>query len=375
MGKVMYNVLHIMAGADAGGISTVVLNYYRAIDRSKIHFDIAVTTDLIGQNAFEMEKLGAVIYGLPLKSRGIKAFEIALTELLKKGHYHAVHVHENETSYVALRTAKKVGVPQRIAHAHTTAPFISIKGELRRISGCILNCYYATNIIGCGQLAGERVFGKNNMRKEKACVLPNAIDCEKYRFNTQIREKVRKELGVEKKYVVGMVGRLSDEKNYGKALEIVREYHKLNPNVILICAGNGEMEPEIRTQISGNRMENYVRLLGKRSDVANLYAGFDVLLMPSKYEGFPVAAVEAICAGLPVLMSNTITGELRTCAGVYYLPLTDNRQWIERLSQFADCDSPNRSRGPEELKNHDLDIEHTAKQLENIYMNFGANAK
>ena len=104
----MYRVLHIMAGADAGGISTVVLNYYRVLDRTKIHFDIAVTTDMIGQNAAEMEKLGAKIYRLPLKSTGLKAFDSALTELLKSGNYQAVHVHENETSYVALRIAKKL---------------------------------------------------------------------------------------------------------------------------------------------------------------------------------------------------------------------------------------------------------------------------
>ena len=156
----MYRVLHIMAGADAGGISSVVLNYYRVLDRTKIHFDIAVTTDMIGQNAAEMEKLGAKIYRLPLKSTGLKVFDSALTELLKSGNYQAVHVHENETSYVALRIAKKAGIPQRIAHAHTSSSYVSIKSEIRRLSGCVLNYYYATNVIGCGWLAGERVFAK-----------------------------------------------------------------------------------------------------------------------------------------------------------------------------------------------------------------------
>ena len=216
----MYRVLHIMAGADAGGISTVVLNYYRVLDRTKIHFDIAVTTDMIGQNAAEMEKLGAKIYRLPLKSTGLKAFDSALTELLKNGNYQAVHVHENETSYVALRIAKKVGIPQRIAHAHTSSPCTSLKEELRRNSGCILNYHYATNVIGCGHLAGERVFGRFNMKRSKACVLPNAIDSEKFCFDARTRAEVRRELGVEDNFVVGMVGRLSDQKNYGKAFLI-----------------------------------------------------------------------------------------------------------------------------------------------------------
>ena len=367
----MYRVLHIMAGADAGGISTVVLNYYRVLDRTKIHFDIAVTTDMIGQNAAEMEKLGAKIYRLPLKSTGLKVFDSALTELLKSGNYQAVHVHENETSYVALRIAKKAGIPQRIAHAHTSSPYVSIKSEIRRLSGCALNYYYATNVIGCGWLAGERVFGKTNMRRKKACVLPNAIDTNKFYFSERIRNKIRHEFNVEKNYVIGMVGRLSEQKNYMKAIAIMEMYHKSNPKAVLLCAGNGELEQDIRNMIANKQMSNYVRLLGRRSDVEQLYSAFDVLLMPSKYEGFPVAAVEAISEGLPVLLSNTITGELKSCANVYYLPLADINAWMDKLTSIENLGKYDRSIGKVELKKCGLDIEIAAKQLEDIYLKFG----
>lgn len=371
----MYRVLHIMAGADAGGISTVVLNYYRVLDRTKIHFDVAVTTDMIGQNAAEMEKLGVKIYRLPLKSTGLKAFDSALTELLKSGNYQAVHVHENETSYVALRIAKKVGIPQRIAHAHTSSPYVSLKGELRRLSGCILNYHYATNVIGCGQLAGERVFGRLNMKRPKACVLANAIDGKKFCFDAQIRAEVRRELGVEERFVVGIVGRLSDQKNYGKALDIMKEYRKTNPNAILLCVGNGELENIIRKWILDNEMSSYVRLLGRRADVSRLYMAFDILLMPSKYEGFPVAAVEAIGEGLPVLLSDTITKELKNCRNVFYLPLSETKPWIDKLELISRRNQRNRSDGREQLKKNGLDIHDTAKQLENIYLKFGAKVR
>lgn len=366
----MYNVLHIMAGAD-GGISAVVLNYYRAVDRTKIHFDIAVTTDIIGSDVSEMEKLGAHIYRIPLKSKGIKAFESALTELLKKENYQAVHVHESETSYVALRIAKKVAIPQRIAHSHTSSPYMSIRSELRRLSGCILNFHYATNVIACGQLAGERVFGKLNMRRKKACVLPNAIDIERYRYSEQERKIKRCELGVENKYVIGMVARLSDEKNHGKALEIMETYHRMNPNAILLCAGSGELEQNLRSQIESKKMGAYVRLLGKRSDVAQLYSAFDVLLLPSRNEGFPMVAVEAISEGLPILLSDTITEELKFSRNVYYLPLTDNQPWLDKLAYIEKLEICDRDRGIDELRNNGLIIEYTAKQLEDIYLHFG----
>ena len=135
----MTQVLHIMACADAGGISSVVLNYYRFLDRTRIHFDIALTVPQMGQNAHALEDLGAGIFYLPLKSQGMKAFRDGLRALLRKKQYDAIHVHESETCYVALMVAKQMGVPIRIAHAHTCSPWEGVKGEIRRLSGCLLN--------------------------------------------------------------------------------------------------------------------------------------------------------------------------------------------------------------------------------------------
>ena len=123
--------------------------------------------------------------------------------------------------------------------------------------------------------------------------------------------------------------------------------------------------------IANKQMSNYVRLLGRRSDVEQLYSAFDVLLMPSKYEGFPVAAVEAISEGLPVLLSNTITGELKSCANVYYLPLADINAWMDKLTSIENLGKYDRSIGKVELKKCGLDIEIAAKQLEDIYLKFG----
>lgn len=366
----MYNVLHVMSAADAGGISRVVLNYYRAIDRTKIHFDVALTTDSIGLDAEKMKKLGINFFRIPLKSNGIKAYEDALEKLLRSKKYQAIHVHENETSYVALRVAKRAGVPQRIAHAHTSSPYTSIKSELRRLSGCLLNCYYATNMIACGELAGNRVFGKNNMRKKKAVVLPNAIRAEEYCFDPKKRKKIRQELGVEDKFVVGVVGRLSPEKNIAAAIGIAEEYHSKNKVIVMLCVGNGELEEELKNKVSIENAEGYISFLGRRSDVNDLNSAFDVLLMPSIYEGFPVAAVEAIDSGLPVLLSDTITKELAICEGVQYLPLNDKSKWVEALDRIFMSSGQDRTKGVETIRKNRLDIKDTAKELENIYLQF-----
>ena len=362
----MVRVLHIMGCSDVGGISSVVLNYYRFIDRTKIRFDIALTIPEVGLNGRALQELGADIYFLPLKSEGIGAFRDALAKLLEEKRYDAVHVHENETSYVALQVAKKAGIRCRLAHSHTSSPYEGLKGEVRRLSGCVLNYHFATNVIGCGQLAGDRVFGRWNMRRPKALVLPNAVDTVRFSYNEAVREEVRRELDVENSFVLGMVGRLSEEKNNLYALELMPRLLQEIPNAVLVVAGNGPDEEKFRNRVQELHLEHCVRQLGRRSDVDRLYQAFDVYLLPSFTEGFPVAAVEAMASGLPVLLSDVITRELAFGSAVIYLPLAEPEQWIHAAKQWTEDTA--RVRRQTEPAENGLDIRTNTRLLERIYL-------
>lgn len=362
----MVRVLHIMGCSDVGGISSVVLNYYRFIDRTKVHFDIALTIPEVGLNARALQELGADIYFLPLKSEGLEAFRSCLLKLLTENQYDAVHVHENETSYVALQVAQKAGIQCRLAHSHTSSPYEGWKGELRRLSGCVLNYHFATHVIGCGQLAGDRVFGKWNMRRPKALVLPNAVDTVRFAYNEAVREEVRKELDVEGCFVLGMVGRLSEEKNNLYALELMPRILKEMPNAVLVVAGNGPDEEKFRARVQELYLDHCVRQLGRRSDVDRLYQAFDVYLLPSFTEGFPVAAVEAMASGLPVLLSDVITRELSFGSAVTYLPLSDPERWVTAVMKWQGDNS--RAERQAEPAENGLDIRTNTNLLEHIYL-------
>lgn len=361
----MIRVLHVMGCADAGGISAVVLNYYRFIDRTKIHFDIALTVPEAGQNAHALQELGAEIFFLPLKSKGMKAFQQALAELLKKGQYDALHVHESETCYVALQVAQKLGIRCRIAHSHTCSPWEGWKGELRRLSGVLLNYPVSTHVIGCGQKAGERVFGKWNMRRPKALVLPNAVETERFAYNEQVRREARAELDVTDCFVIGMVGRLSEEKNNMYALDLMPRILQAIPNAVLVVAGNGPDEEKFRTKVKEMQLERYVRQLGRRSDVDRLYQAFDVYLLPSFTEGFPVAAVEAMSSGLPVLLSDAITRELAFGTAVTYLSLDEPDTWVQAVLRWVWDE--NRVQRQLEPAQNGLNIRSAACNLAHIY--------
>lgn len=361
----MIKVLHIMAGADAGGISSVVYNYYVGMDRSRIHFDIALTTDSFGINGEKLKELGCSFYHLPLKSVDIKHYKSELKNLLLKNKYDAIHVHENETSYVALAIANKIGIRIRIAHSHTSSPRSSFKGEVKRLIGCWLNYKYATHLIACGQLAGERVFGKHHMTSSKALILYNAIDCTKYRFDPEFRVLFRNENNLSGKFVIGLVGRLSAQKNQVEAIRIVNEYHKINDKAVLYIVGNGEDEEKLKSFVKRHNMDSFVRFLGSRTDVNKLYSAFDVSILTSLYEGFPVVGVESLVSGLPLIISDTITSELSKFCNVKYCSLNNDEEWISALGTYQERERT-ASYDSDLLKK--FNINNNIEKLERIYM-------
>lgn len=357
-------ILHIMGSADAGGVEMVVYNYMKYIDQQRFHFDFALTGHQPGMLGKKMIDSGAHFYPLPLKSNGILAFEKALKDLLTKERFDAVHVHGNSTSYVALRVAKRCGIPCRISHAHTAGKPNRLKDWLIIQSGHILNKYYATHLIACGSKAGELVFGSNAMKTKKAVVLPNSIESDLFCFNPVIREQVRKELNIGNRYAIGIVGRLDPQKNYSFILPVIKKLHNQTSDFSLIIVGSGSQEDDLRKYCNVNQMNDYVHFIGVRNDIERIYQGLDVFILPSLYEGFPVAALEAIAAGLPVLLSDRITPELNFFKTVEYIPLVE-KKWVEVLTNRPINNA--RENGEYEIKKYHFDIKDTAGILQSIY--------
>lgn len=358
-------ILHIIIGsANAGGVGSVVYNYMKHIDQDKYHFDFALLGCKPGMIGKEMVKLGAHCYELPLKSIDIQGYKKQLYEILTSEGYDAIHVHENSTSFVALRVAKKAGVKCRIAHAHTAFQPNSFKSWLKVITGRFLNYIFATKLIGCGQKAGEYVFGKSHMKSSKALVLPNAIEAKHFQYNERIRNEVRYELNLGGKYTIGMIGRFSTQKNHAFALPMIHSLYQRMHDFVLVMVGTGELEVEVKKYCKENDMEEYTQFLGVRKDMTRVYQALDVCILPSLWEGFPVVGLEAIASGLPLILSDKITPELFFSSNVSYQPLNETK-WVEILQQKPM--NNHREAGYEEIKMNGFDIHDTMELLEKAY--------
>lgn len=357
----MIRILQCVNNMHRAGLETMLMNYYRRIDRERIQFDFLTHRPQKDDYDDEIESLGGRIYhaprlypqNLPAYSKYMKAFFANHPE------YKIMHSHIDAMSYLPLKEGKKAGVPVRIAHSHNTA----IDKDMKRF----LKLYYrsritsvSTHYLACGQEAGEFLFpGK------EAIVIPNAIEKDKFCFNKEVRLRKRKELGITDELVFGHIGRISYQKNHKLLVDIFAETVKIEPNSLLLIIGVGEKEDEIREQVKNLGLEKKVRFLGKRTDVNELYQAMDLFVMPSYFEGVPVVGIEAQFANLPCFFSDKVPQEVAFSPLTHFISLNAAaKDWAVEI-----LDKVHKASDRENLKITDdrYDIDKSYVYLENYY--------
>lgn len=267
-----------------GGVEAVVMNYYRHLDHSKVQFDFICDDDSTNIPYDEIEKLGGKVILIPPYQKVFK-YQKELRRVLREGKYKIVHSHINTLSVFPLYAAKKVGVPVRIAHSHSTTNKKEWKKNLLKQVLRPFSKKYATNYMCCSELAGRWLFGDKAYDEGKVYLLNNAIDLDKFKYDKKIRDKKRKELGIkEDTIVIGHIGRFVAQKNHTFLIDIFNQFHKKEKNSILLLAGQGPLQEEIKNKVRELGLDDSVGFLGQRNDANELYQAFDVFLLPSLYE-------------------------------------------------------------------------------------------
>ncbi len=359
-------VAHIMGKMIGGGVESVVMNYYKNIDHSKIQFDFICDDDSTNIPKKEIEALGGKVILIPPYQKAIK-YHKELKRVLKEGKYKIVHSHISTMSVFSLFAAKCAGVPVRIAHSHSTT---NKKEKKKNFIKQLLRPFsklFSTHYIGCSELAGRWLFGDKEFEKGNVYILNNAIDFDKFKYDVQIRNNKRKELNIENDtLVIGHLGRFVDQKNHKFLIEIFDEIHKKNSNSILMLGGQGPLLNEIKEKVSRLNLNDSVKFLGQRNDANELYQAFDVFLLPSLYEGLPVVGVEAQAAGLLCILSNDMTKETKILDSTIFLELDKGaKEWAKIL--LAAFKNFNRKDTKKEISNNNFNIKVESTKLEEYY--------
>ena len=371
-------ILQVLTIMNRGGAETMIMNYYRNIDRSKIQFDFLLHRKEKGAFDDEIISLGGKIYRMQnINLKKIPAYLKAL-DVFFKNHkeYRVIHSHINAFSVFVLRAAKKNNIPIRIAHSHTSLynlnlnPFSKKRHSLSFAAKFIAqNIFklkiptYSNYYFSCGDKAGKWLFGKNNFSKVK--IINNAIDSDLFIYNEGKSLKMKKDLNLEGKIVLGHVGNFVPEKNHYFLLKIYQEIKKINPKASLVLVGAfGEAEIE---KLINESLPEDLNLLGLRSDVPDVLQAIDIFLFPSTNEGLPVTLIEAQAAGLKIIASDDITQELNITNLIDFLPLKQSPEYWAKV--ILDSYPYQRRNTKNQIIEGEYDIESNALALQEFYIN------
>ncbi|HDR7894655.1 MULTISPECIES: glycosyltransferase family 1 protein [Bacillus] len=367
-------VLQVAGKMRSGGAEAMIMNIYRNIDDKYVQFDFVSFDEEEGYYDKEIKKLGGRIFYIPSPEKiGVLQFISNLVRLLKKeGPFDIVHAHTLYNIGLVLLAARLAGIKKRIAHSHSTKA--SVKQNLLHkiyqvIMGKLINLN-ATEFIACGTEAGEFLYGKSKFKK-RGKVLPNAIDVFPYlnKENLESENLYREHKIRENTFIMGQVGTLNEIKNHDFTISICKRMKEKGIEFRMLFVGDGELNNVLRKRVDQEGLQNQIIFLGLRADIPNLMNLFDVLIMPSIFEGLPVTLIEAQAAGTPCVVSNVITIEADLGLGlIKYMDLNVGvDRWIDELQKMRNNKLKNSDEIMLAFEQKEYDIKSNIENLMRVY--------
>ena len=367
-------VLHVLAGMNRGGAETFIMNVYRNIDRTKVLFDFILFRKEECDFNEEIRSLGGKIYWIPrYNGKNHFTFKKAWRIFFKEHpEYKIIHGHVRSTASIYLKIANKHGLIS-IAHSHSTSSRGNIAEKLVKNTIQFPIRSTANFLFSCSDEAGEWLFGTKSIQKDNYRLIKNAIDTEKFKYDKNLRNKMRKQLEVQDKFVVGHIGTFTPPKNHTFIIDVFKKIHDKNENAILLLVGDGKLRSSIEKKIKDLELTEYVILTGVRSDIPELLQSMDVFVFPSIFEGLGIVVIEAQTSGLPCIASDAVPEEARLTDLVETLSLKDSLTiWADKIVERSEHE---RKDTYQEIVKNGYDIKETVRWLEEFYLTCYLNNK
>lgn len=311
------------------GRMSVVMNIYRKIDRSKIQFDFLVT-DYGYENYYdEITKLGGKVYFLPYDKLSLKKIKHEFLKIVNLRKYDYVHYHALSKWGECVSYAKQQNI-KVIVHSHATVLSNSLFKSIRNRLFSLNILTTADERIAISPEAGKKLFLWQSFK-----YIPNMVEYNRFSFSQFKRSSVRQKYNIKNEdKVIGMVGRISEQKNQLFALKVLNQLIERKENVKLMIVGDTDKKElsyykKVKKYINENDLNEKVIFTGLVNSVGDYYSAFDILWLPSLYEGMPTVGIEAQANGMPILVSDKVTKSMKIIDAVKFLSIKNSiNLWI-----------------------------------------------
>lgn len=345
------------------GTAVALMNYYQELIEHGWRIDFLVL------KIFECEWLNKVkadgnnIYELPKENKYSYKVSRKIRSIIKEGKYDIVHVNmPGHVGFETLKMARQYGIGKMIFHAHNPRNNLNLKTVISTKVYDYLLQREATELVACSKSAGNSRFGNKDFQ-----VLKNVIDTDRFVYRLEDRRYIREKLHIEKKVVVGVVGRFAAQKNPEFLLECFAEYNKLNKESVLLWIGDGELQEKIQDRAKNMGLKGACLFVGRKNNIEKWYSAMDLFLLPSKFEGMGIVFLEAQCTGLPCFGSTNVPIETEVTELMHRISLKQEANyWATAMKKVTDMSGDRRSRASEFI-NAGYTHEATKSDLLNMY--------
>lgn len=320
MQVIAIKVFMIGMSPNKGGVETYITNLCQHLDKEKYEIIYCLPEmDIDGRH-----------WTCPKNRHNYFSYKRFWTEFFKVNYFDVIYYNACDiVSIDMLKFAKKAGVKVRVIHAHSTDNQINMK-FYHKIFETYNRKYisnYANLLFACSENAGKWMFPN-----DKFTVIKNGIDIKHFSYNVSKKVELQNEFGFTSKYTIGYLGRLGSEKNPLRTIKIMEAVMDKNIEVDGVIVGDGEYRKDLIDAIEQSKHKNRIHYVGPRNDAYKWYSLFDCLIMPSLFEGLPFTLVEAQTAGLPCVVSSTVSKEADITGTLDFVSLdSDDEIWAEHI--------------------------------------------
>ena len=327
MSQKKIKVLMLVPSLNIGsGITSYAMAYIKSLNHQNVQMDFACFFDISPNTYDVVESFGGNVFILsPMKK--IKSHIAECKRILREGAYDVVHDNTLIVSLPMMICARKFS-KIRILHSHSTGLGETLFKSFRNAMFLPFLKKCATNYAACSPAAAKTLFGHSEYE-----FIPNVVTGERFYFNKEKRDLIRKSLNVSDKKVIGSIGVVTTHKNPFFAVDIMKLIMENNHSLEYWWIGAGPQEKELADYVESLGLSGRIKLLGKRTDVPDLLLAMDMLLFPSAFEGLGLAGVEAQISGLPVIASDSIPLDMKFTDLVSFIPLSDG---VEKWARIVD---------------------------------------
>lgn len=365
----MIKIFHLLPTLNCdSGITSLIMNYYRKIDKTKFIFYFIYFLDSDANNyEKEIESLGGICIKVssPKKILKFRNDLKSIFESEKNNNNMIFHNHLINFTVLINGIIKKYFKNKIIIHNHQTKYSDRVISSIRNRIMCIPLKFYRYNFFACSEDAGKLIFGKKNYY-----ILNNGIDINKYKFDENSRQKYRDEFGfTNDNIVIGHVGRLEYAKNHEFIIEVFSKLVEKDTKYKLLLVGNGRLKEKIINLSKEKNIFNNITFLDARIDIPEILNCMDLFIFPSIFEGLGIVAVEAQASGLPIIMSDSVPAITRI-NNYSSLSLSDDiGKWIDQIEKMIETSDVNsRVESNEILYNSVFNINENVRELEKKYL-------